>query len=444
MSFKKGGEEEKKDSKETDIDFTDMLMKDLLQKKSAIFKEKNDMAPSGRDVLSASYKPGSPNHRDQQIKQLIDYFMPCFRNEAPANLLIYGKTGTGKTLISRHVAGKIIEKGKSGDFTTPYIIYVNVKMCNTKYRILAKMCEDVGIDVPKTGISTDQILDSLKTLLKKQRKNLVAIIDEIDLLVRSREKDDLLYMLTRLSEEEPSIKVSIIGISNDLRFKTFLGMRVLSSLNAQEILFPPYSMKELELILAERAELAFNTNACDHSILTTIAALAAKEDGDARRAIAMLLKAAEVAELEHAEFIDAEHVLKARDNLEFDTTNNFLQTLPDQYKIVIIGISNTQAYNKCAANTGSLLRIFHELVRYSEEFSSTIGDRRLLQILKELRDQGIIDLHLISNGRHGRYNVASMLVDRNIIEQVFSKDPIYKKLLNYVPKTRCLDTFFNQ
>ncbi len=427
-----------------DVDFTDMLMDDLLHKRSSIFKEKSGITPTGRDVLSASYKPDNPNHRDNQIKQLVNYFMPCMRNEAPANLLIYGKTGTGKTLITKHVASKIVAKSAGGDFVPPHIIYVNVKMCNTKYRILAKMCEDLGLDVPKTGLATDQILETLKSLLKRDHRNLVAIIDEIDLLVKSREKDDLLYLLTRLSEEEPSVRVSIIGISNDLRFKTFLGIRVLSSLNAQEIVFPPYTTAELEAILMERAELAFNEGAHDRSIISTIANLAAREDGDARKAIALLLKAAEVAEQHEAQFIDADHVLVARDSLEFDATENFLQTLPDQFKLVIIGISNTQTYNKCSVNTGSLLGIYHELMRQADEFTTTIGDRRLLQILKELRDHGVIDLHVISNGRHGRYSVSSMVIDRQVIETVFSRDSVLKKLLNYVPKTRCLDTFFHQ
>jgi archaeal cell division control protein 6 len=424
------------------VDFTDMLMDDLLHKTSLIFKERTGISPAGREVLSSSYKPENPSHRDEQIKQLISYFKPCFRNEAPANLLIYGKTGTGKTLISRHVASKIIERSNNGkEFVAPFIIYINVKMCNTKYRIIAKICEDLGLDVPKTGLATDQVLDTLKALLRREGRNLVTIIDEIDLLVRSREKDDLLYMLTRLSEEEPSIRVSIIGISNDLRFKTFLGIRVLSSLNAQEIVFPPYNTNELQSILMERATLAFNEGVIEPSIMTTIATLAAHEDGDARKALALLLKAAEVAEQSGSSFIDAEHVLKARDNCEFDTIENFLMTLPDHYKLIIIGISNSQAFNKCAVNTGSLLRIFHELVQISDEYSSTIGSRRLLQILRELSDHGIIDLNVLSSGRNGRYSVASMLIDRKNIEAVFSKDPILKKLLNYVPKTRCLDTF---
>ncbi|NMC04142.1 MAG: AAA family ATPase [Candidatus Lokiarchaeota archaeon] len=427
-----------------DLDFTEELLQGLLHKRSTIFKEKSGIAPAGREVLSASYKPESPNHRDAQIKQLVDYFKPCLHDEAPANLLIYGKTGTGKTLITRHVAAKITAMSASGGFIPPHVIYVNVKMCNTKYRIIAKICEDLGIDVPKTGLATDQILESLKALLRRDHRNLVTIIDEIDLLVKSREKDDLLYLLTRLSEDEPSVKVSIIGISNDLRFKTFLGIRVLSSLNAQEIVFPPYTCAELEAILMERAELAFNEGVHDRNIISTIASLASREDGDARKAIALLLKTAEVAEQKDSQFLDADHVLLARDRLEFDATANFLNTLPDQFKLVIIGISNSQAYNKCAVNTGSLLGIYHELVRQTDAFTTAIGERRLLQILKELRDHGIIDLHVMSNGRHGRYSVSSMVIDRGVIETIFSKDPVLKKLLNYVPKTRCLDTFFRQ
>jgi cell division control protein 6 len=296
------------------------------------------------------------------------------------------------------------------------------------------------VSVPKTGLATDAILDVLKDVLRNADKPLVTIIDEVDLLVRSREKDDLLYVLTRLAEDDPAVRVSIIGISNDLRFKTFLGIRVLSSLNAQEIVFHPYQRSELLDILKQRADLAFKEGIIEDGILGAIATIAAREDGDARKAIALLLKTGEVAEQEGAAFIDAEHVVKARDKLDLDTTDSFLSTLPVQFQIVIIAISNAQTHYKCSANSGVILKIYHDLVKESDDFVSSIGLRRLLQILKDLNDHGIVDLTVVSNGK-GRSSVVSMNLERSIIERVFSKIQQLKKLLNYIPKMKCLDSF---
>ncbi|MHA1683226.1 MAG: Cdc6/Cdc18 family protein [Promethearchaeota archaeon] len=417
-------------------DFIDHLIDDFMVSKDVIFKD--------RSVLSPGFMPQIPSHREVQIKQLFNYFKPCFTNATPSNLLIYGKTGTGKTLVTRYMARRIRKRGRMDGILLPFIVYVNVQFTNTKFRILVKICEDLGLDFPHMGLSTDHVYNLLKNELKRRGQNLIVIIDEIDLLVKSKDKDDLLYILTRLSEDEPSIRISLIGISNDLRFRSFLGIRVLSSLDSQEIVFPPYQSLDLETILRERANLAFHEGVIDGNIIKAIAAIAAREHGDARKAIALLLKIGEVAEEEKSGYIDAHHVLKAQDKLEFDTMNNFIFTLPEQYKIVLIAISNIHHYCKCNVNTGSLLRIYHEMVRVTDNFVSKIGERRLLQILKDLQGHGLLDLSVVSHGRYGRHSMAKLSIDRKTIEKIFSKDPDLKKLLNFIPKIKSLDSFFNK
>ncbi|MBD3187869.1 AAA family ATPase, partial [Candidatus Bathyarchaeota archaeon] len=312
-------------------DFIDLMIDDIIESDHTVFKD--------RDVLSPGYMPPAPSHRELQMKQLLDYFKPCFRNESPANLLVYGKTGTGKTLVTRLIAKKVLKRCQAQEITEPFIVYVNVQFTHTKFKVLVKICSDLGLDIPKMGLSTDHLINLLKNTLKEQGRALIVIIDEIDLMVRSKDKDDLLYLLTRLSENEPAIKISIVGISNDLRFKTFLGIRVLSSLNSKEIVFPPYQSAELETILLNRATLAFKDGMIDDNIIKAIAAIAAREHGDARKAIALLRSVGEVADQEQATFVDGHHILKARDKLEFDTIKNFIGTLPDNYKIILIAIS---------------------------------------------------------------------------------------------------------
>ena len=57
-------------------------------------------------------------------------------------------------------------------------------------------------------------------------------MDEIDKLVRKG--DDVLYNLSRINTDLKNARISLIGISNDLKFTEFLDPRVKSSLGEEE------------------------------------------------------------------------------------------------------------------------------------------------------------------------------------------------------------------
>src|SRR5674476_396633 len=65
----------------------DGLFEKLLDGKS-IFKNK--------EVLRPSYTPDLLLHRNEQINSLATILVSALRAETPSNVLIYGKTGTGK------------------------------------------------------------------------------------------------------------------------------------------------------------------------------------------------------------------------------------------------------------------------------------------------------------------------------------------------------------
>ncbi|TLY00956.1 MAG: cell division control protein Cdc6, partial [Thaumarchaeota archaeon] len=68
--------------------------------------------------------------------------------------------------------------------------------------------------------------------------------------------DGSLYEFTRAGDRIIPGSLSLVGISNDLKFKEDLDPRVLSSLGEEEMVFPPYNVDELKEILKERAAIA--------------------------------------------------------------------------------------------------------------------------------------------------------------------------------------------
>ncbi|MEE8178775.1 MAG: cell division control protein Cdc6, partial [Nitrosopumilaceae archaeon] len=60
-----------------------------------------------RDVLHFTYIPNTILHRDTEQEQVTQSLIPILKQSRPSNLLVYGKPGTGKTLVVRKVLSKI-------------------------------------------------------------------------------------------------------------------------------------------------------------------------------------------------------------------------------------------------------------------------------------------------------------------------------------------------
>ena len=107
-----------------------------------------------------------------------------------------------------------------------------------------------------TGWPTDQVYAEFRNALDEEKQVVVIMLDEVDKLVRKG--DDVLYNLSRVNSDLLRSRVSIIGISNDLKFTEFLDPRVKSSLGEDEIIFPPYDAEQIREILEQRARLSFS------------------------------------------------------------------------------------------------------------------------------------------------------------------------------------------
>jgi cell division control protein 6 len=216
-----------------------------------IFKEK--------DTLSIKFTPDNIPHREKQIRQAAHMLAPLLRNEKPSNIFIYGKTGSGKTLVIRSVVDGLHPTITKNNIPVR-IFYINCKMkktTDTEYRLLAQLISNFGETVPYTGLPTNEVYKRFYDMLDRTNQNVVLILDEIDALVK-KIGDGILYNLTRVNQELEKTKLTLIGISNNLSFIDELDPRVKSSLSEEEIIFPPYNANELRDILTERANLAFN------------------------------------------------------------------------------------------------------------------------------------------------------------------------------------------
>jgi cell division control protein 6 len=226
-------------------------------------------------------------------------------------------------------------------------------------------------------------------------------------------------------------KVTLVGISNDLRLKELLDPRVLSSLNEEEMVFRPYDAGELRTILAERANVAFVENALSDAALGLCAALAAAEHGDARRALDLLRVAGEVAERKGAAVVTEDDVREAEKHIEHNRILEALNNLTLHSKLVTLSIYHLDKTTAHGAITGEIYEVYDEL---SGELGVTpLTQRRLSTLINELDAMGLLNAKVVSMGRYGRTKKIRLELARSLIRDVFAGDTRLGRLVDYEP-----------
>ncbi|MGC2572337.1 MAG: AAA family ATPase [Candidatus Nitrosopolaris sp.] len=395
-------------------DILDSIFEDAVDGKTLI---------KNRRTLTIDYVPEKLSFRDEETKTVAQTLSVVLKGARPSNLLLFGKPGTGKTAVVKNVVQRLHKKAKDLgiEVTVPF---VNAKTANTGYKVLYEIAENMGINneekklqVHFTGLSmgeaTDRILDFIQ---KKKKLHVVLIIDEVDSLV-DRNGDGILYNFTRANERiSQGGFISLIGVSNSLTFKDKLDPRVRSSLSEEEMVFNPYTVEQLQKILTDRVKLAFNDDVISGAAINLCAAMAGKENGDARKAIDLLRVAAEIAERERSINVGEKHIRLAQEKIEKDTNYEVLKNSTTHTKIVILAILKSKN-----GNTGEVYEIYSSLCNNAEH--EPLTQRRITQIISELDQLGLITSDVVSKGRYGRSQRIKITVPTLTVRDAFKDDP---------------------
>ena len=378
------------------------------------------------NVLRHDYIPTRILHRDKQQELVTQALLPLYKKSIPPNLLVYGKPGTGKTLVIKKVLTQIQNRVDKNSHRIK-IATTNAKDQSNLYNVLVDLGRQLGLKskkttddklwLPSTGLSISEVLNRILYSIEKNKTNTVFLIDEIDHLAKLIDKTgkDILYSITRANLKLKNGSLSLIGISNDIRFKEELDPRVISTLSEEELVFPAYVTNEIKEILEDRIPLAFEENSVSSGALNLCASMACREHGDARRAIKLLDVAAKTAELNQDVSITDEHVRLAAQKIEIDKEAQQLNAFSLHEKLLVIVIMKSPNIS-----TGDVYSAYKSLCKITHQ--NTLTQRRTTQMLNEIELSGLISGKMIHQGIHGNTKKFNLTVSSDLVKNTLKSN----------------------
>lgn len=376
-----------------------------------------------KKCLDKSYTPTGIRdiiHRKEQIDVYMRHLSDALNNIVPGNMLIYGKMGTGKTMVTK-ILTKYLQAVAMQRGIKIKPIYIHGEAIPTSLGIFRFINHSLMIELSKEITKIPNAFDAyffkFCQLIKEFNGIIIVILDEIDKL----ENPDILNLLARIKESGYTDEnICIIGITNDIRFDETLDARTLSILTRSEIIFPPYDANQLSGILRQRAEMAFMPGVLEDTVIPLCAALIAQEHGDARKALELLMISGIIAEEKKSQKVTEEHVRLANERVERDKVSELIRMLPTQSKITLVSCIYIGLKGEKISQTSDVYNVYKGFCR--DLGIDVLTQRRITDLLTELSAIGLINSMTVSKGRYGRTKQVSLAIPVNSAIEVLMED----------------------
>nr|WP_211334132.1 orc1/cdc6 family replication initiation protein [Halopiger aswanensis] len=368
-----------------------------------------------RDALREDYQPDELVGRDEELERYKTALQPVINGEQPNNIFLYGKTGVGKTAGTRFLLDHLVDDAAQYDDIELTVKMLNCDGLSSSYQIATRLVNkfrDESNQISTTGYPRSTVYSMLWDELDKCGGTILIVLDEVDHI----NDDSILYQLprARANGNLSEAKIGIIGISNDFSFRDDLSPKVKSSLCEEELQFPAYDAQELIEILQQRADVAFHDDVLDSGVIELCAAYGAKDAGDARQSLDLLMKTGDLARDRDTETITEDFVRDAREELERGRIREGITGLTQHGHLVLYALITLEQQGETPVRSRDIRP------RYTS-FAEQIGvdplvPRRMRDHLGELSMLGIVSAVERNEGRRGgTYREYSVDMDVNMV-----------------------------
>ena len=335
--------------------------------------------------------------RNREIKELSGHFAPMFRHDHPIHLSLLGKTGTGKTVTMLYFLNMLQVLCDKNKIQMKYV-HLDLSIPKPCFRVLNDFaCFLDAAKRYKKGISLDELMSKIEDKLKDYKGYFILFVDEVDHI--RRDLDSFLKFIVKRLPQALQLKLIIVFTSNRLNWQENIDPRIKSFLKLNEILFDPYNAIDLKKILSIRIKKALNRKMIQKGVVEKISAVSSRTHGDARKAVELLSKSAQIAEREGT-IITMDTVDKALEEIESDKYVAMIKSAPKQLQAALCSIISLATKTNKPLNIGNsyeAYRAFCDRVKLR-----ALTQRAFSDLISELDIYGFIQVRVVSQGRYGR------------------------------------------
>ena len=368
-----------------------------------------------RDALREDYQPKELVGRDEELSEYQATLQPVINGEQPNNVFLYGKTGVGKTAATQYLLRHLQHDVEQYDDISLNVLFMNCDGLASSYQVATHLVNELRSEanqISTTGYPLATVYEMLWDELDGISGTTLVVLDEIDNI----QDDSILYQLprARANGKLEQTKLGLIGISNDFSFRDDLSPKVKSSLCEQEIHFPAYDAADLRAILEQRAEVAFHDGVVDNGVLSLCAAYGAKDAGDARQSIDLLMKGGDIARDSGASEIAENHIRDGQKALERGRVTEGIQGLTEHGHLVLYALLTLDLEGDAPIRSRDVRPRYSRFCELADR--DPLVPRRMRDHLSELAMLGIVGVTERNEGRRGgTYREYSLDMDPKLI-----------------------------
>ncbi|CAM8924572.1 unnamed protein product [Rhodiola kirilowii] len=259
-------------------------------------RQKQSELERAKATLLLATLPKSLPCRNKEIEEITTFIKGgiCDDQCLGRCLYIHGVPGTGKTMSVLTVMRNLKSEVEAGSINPYNFVEINgLKLATPEniYRVIYEALTGHRVGWKKAlPLLNERFSEGFDSKKKEAKRPCILLIDELDLLVTRNQL--VLYNILDWPTK-PNSKLIVIGIANTMDLPEKLLPRISSRMGIQRLCFGPYNYHQLQQIISTRL---MGINAFETQAIEFASRKVAAISGDARRALEICRRAAELAD----------------------------------------------------------------------------------------------------------------------------------------------------